>query len=402
MKRRVLARCLLLAAALVATFSAHAAPLPQARAEGRAVAQKFDEFGRAAGCDHSARLDNFAIELQNHPDATGLVIAYGPSGEGSGTGDYRLKITKQYIMARGIEEGRVKTVNGGPYREKGEAWVEFWLVPPGAAEPKPAKHENDAAGFKGKFAEYEGYDETIGWDMGTGPPVGNSTLAGFAEALRMQPKAAGYVVAYNGGEAAPGAWRRVGQNEADDLRQYGIEPGRVKVLFGGYRKDITIRLWVLPADAPPPVKGDRKERRPESAARIGSFDEYYLKYEDNERRVFKGFAEVLKADEALNVCIVVRLGLAGEKEFDPNSEPDPDEPPSVDVLKLTEAWRARLAKEYGVAPHRLITLVASPGEGQTYGELETWIVPPGAALPDTSDAAGDEGGAEEAENPKEF
>ncbi|HEX8559047.1 MAG TPA: hypothetical protein VF668_13145 [Pyrinomonadaceae bacterium] len=395
-------RRLLLAAAAAAALSAPAA-MPEARADGPAAAHKVDEFGRVGGCDHSARLDHFAIELQNNPAATGFIIAYGPDGQGSGTADYRLKITKQYLVtARDVEPGRLKTVYGGPYREKGEAWVEFWLVPPGAAEPRPAKYENDAGSFKGKFAEYKAYDEVSGWDMGTGPPVGNSTLAGFAEALRMQPKAAGYVVAYSGEDAAPGAWRRVGQSEADGLRAYGVEPDRVKVLFGGYRKEITVRLWVLPADAPPPVKGDAKERRPEAAAEIGRFDEYYLKYAENERRVFRGFAEVLKADEDLNVCVVVRPGLAGEKEFDPESKPDPDEPPAVDVLKLAEAWRARLAKEYGVGSHRLIILVASPAEGQTYGEVQTWVVPPGAALPDTSDEAGDEGEAEGEENPKEF
>lgn len=402
MKRRFLARRLLLAAAVAAAVSAPAAA-PGARADGPAAAQKIDEFGRVGGCDHGARLDNFAIELQNNPAAAGLVIAYGPGGQGGGTAEYRLKITKQYLlMTRGVEEPRLKTVYGGPYREKGEAWVELWVVPPGAAEPRPAKYENDAGSFKGKFAEYEGYDEVSGWDMGTGPPVGNSTLAGFAEALRMQPKAAGYVVAYNGEDAAPGAWRRVGQSEADELRDYGVEPGRVKVLFGGYKKETTVRLWLLPADAPPPVKGDARERRPESATEIGRFDEYYLKYAENERRVFRGFAEVLKADEDLNVCVVVRPGLAGEKEFDPDAKPDPSEPPPVDVLKLTETWRARLAKEYGVAAHRLVILVASPADGQTYGELETWVVPPGAALPDTSDAAEEQGGAEEEENPKEF
>ncbi len=399
MKRQFLARRLLLAAVALATL---AAALTPARADGQVVAQKVDEFGRVGGCDHSARLDNFAIELTNHPDATGLVIAYGPSGEGSGTGDYRLRITKQYLhMTRGIEEERIKTVYGGPYREKGESQVELWLVPFGAPEPKPAKYKNDAGSFRGKFAEYEGYDETLGWDAGTGPPVGDSGLAGFGEVLRLQPKTIGYVVVYNGGEAAPGAWRRVGESEAESLKRYGVEPGRVRVLFGGYKKDTTVRLWVLPEGAPPPVRSDKSERRPEHAAQIGGFDQYYLKYDDNERRVFRGFAEVLKADEALNVCVVVRPGLAGAEEFDPEASPDPEEPPDVDVLKLAEAWRARLTKEYGIGGHRFVILVAEALDGQDVGQIETWIVPPGAALPDTSEAA-DGGATEEEENPKEL
>ena len=398
MRSRKHARSLLVAAA--ALFAA----LSAASAAGQEVAQKIDEFGMVGGCDHGARLDNFAFELMNRrPDTAGLVIAYGPGGKGSGTGDYRLQVSKNYLVqARGIDAERIKTVYGGPYREKGEAYVEFWLVPPGAPEPKPAKYKNDAARFKGKYAEYEGFDETSGWDMGTGPPVGDSSLAGFGEVLRLQPKLVGYVVVYNGGEAAPGAWRRIGESEAEGLHSYGVESDRVKVLFGGYKKETTVRLWALPADAPPPVKGDKVERRPEQAAQLGGYDQYYLKYEENERRAFRGFAEVLKADKDLNVCVVVRPGWAKEEEFNPDRKPDPEEPPDIDVLKLAETWRARLSKEYGIGEHKFIILVATASEWQTSGELETWVVPPGAPLPDPSadDAANTE--EEEAENPKEF
>lgn len=396
MRSRTPARSLLVAAAaLVAALSA-------ARAFGQevALAQKIDEVGMVGGCDHGARLDNFAIELQNRPDANALIIAYGPDGKHSGTGDYRLRITKSYlVMARGIDAGRIKTINGGPYREKDEALTELWLIPPGAPEPEPAKYKNDAARFKGKYAEYQGFDETFGWDEGTGPPVGDSRLAGFGEVLRLQPKLVGYVVVYNGGEDAPGAWRRIGESEAESLRADGVEADRVKVLFGGYRKETTVRLWALPADAAPPVKGNKVERRPERAAQIGGYDQYFLKYEENERRAFRGFAEVLKADKDLNVCVVVRLGLAKEEEFDPDARPDPKEPPDIDVLKLAETWRARLSKEYGIGEHKFIIMVATARQWQTSGDLETWVVPPGAPLPDPS--ANDEGNVDEedAENP---
>lgn len=351
------------------------------------VARKIDEFGRVGGCDHSARLDNFAIELQNSSGSVGHIIAYGVEGESSGAVGFRLSREKDYLVnARGIDEDRIVTTYGGPYREMDEASSELWVVPPGAEPPRPVKYKNNAATFKGKFAEYEGWDgEIIEGDPGTGPPVGNTTLAGFADVLRLQPDAVAYVVAYNGKEAALGAWRRVGERDADTLLgDYDIEAWRVRVLFGGYKKETTVRLWVLPEDAPPPVKGDKKERRPEKAVRVGEFNDYTLKYDDYERAAFRGFAEVLKADEQLNVCVIIRPPLPSEKTFDPDSPRDPDEPPDVDLVALAEKWRVRLAKEYGIGEHRMTVMVVQPKEDWEAGELETWVVPPGAPLPDPS------------------
>ena len=339
------------------------------------------------GCDHSARLENFAIEVEKVPDAVAYLIAYGAKGEGSGAAGFRLRHQKGYLVnARGIAEDRVKTVYGGPYSEKDEALSELWVVPPGAEAPKPAKYRNDAATFKGKFAEYGGWDGyVIESDPGTGPPVGNATLAGFAEVLRLQPSLVAYVVAYNGEDAAPGAWRRVAERDADNLKEwYALDAERVKVLYGGDRKETTVRLWALPNDAPPPVRADRKERRPRRSVKVVESQSYFLKDEESEREVFRGFAEVLKADEQLNVCFVVWPDVPGEATFDPDIPPDPDEPPDVDLVKLVESWKARLAKEYRVGEHRVIVLVVQPKEDWQGGNVEAWVVPPGAALPDPS------------------
>src|SRR4051794_17466746 len=99
-KQRLARLLLIVSAALAAMLSpahanAQAKPSVQAEssvnaespasAQARAdVARKIDEFGHAGGCDHSARLDNFAIELQNNADASAYVISYGPGGEGNG------------------------------------------------------------------------------------------------------------------------------------------------------------------------------------------------------------------------------------------------------------------------------------------------------------------------------
>lgn len=409
MKRRSRASLLLISlAAFVAALShAHAQTArEQVAAESASktstpgqplVARKIDEFGFVAGCDHSARLDNFAIEFEKVPDAVAFLIVYGAKGEGSGTAGFRLSLAKDYLVnARGISEDRVKTVYGGPYRDKAESYSELWVVPPGAEAPTPAKYKNDAATFKGKFSESVAWDgDVIEYDPGTGPPVGNTTLAGFAEVLRLQPTLVAYVVAYNGKDAAQGAWRRVGERDAEHLHgRYDIDATRVRVLFGGYKKETTVRLWALPKDAPPPVKADRKERRPERAVRVGMFDDYMLKDEAYERGAFRGFAEALKADEQLNVCVIVRPSLPSEETFNPDFPRDPGEPPDVDLVALAERWKARLSKEYRIGAHRMTVMVVQPKDEIDAGEIETWVLPAGAPLPDPS-AVEASGGEEE-------
>nr|MDQ3806038.1 hypothetical protein [Acidobacteriota bacterium] len=345
-------------------------------------ARKIDEFARAHGCDHGARLDNFAIELMNHPDATGHVIAYGPAGEGNGTADYRLYVTHQYLVQmRGIVTERLKLINGGRYKSRDESFVEFWLVPPGAEPPEPSSYRNDVETFKGKFSEYEAWD-SFEWGEATGPGTGNSPLAGFADVLRSQPETQAYVVVYHGPESAPGAWRRVADGEVAALKGQGVAGERVRVIFGGYGEKLKIQRWVLPKGAPPPVKDAGPERRTPKAVEVGRMSHYQLRYEDEARAFFRGFAEVLKAEASLSVYLVVRLG-APPPEADLEAAPGvPEEPPDVDPARLAEKWKGELLKEYGINDQRFAVLFVPPREEWGTGEIEAWVVPWGAAPPD--------------------
>src|ERR1044072_1163714 len=133
MKRRNRTSLLLIAlAAALAHAGAHAQTARGQATAGAAsyaptpelplVARKIDEFGSIGGCDHSARLDNFAIELQNSPGSVGHIIAYGVEGESSGTVGFRLSHEKDYLInARGIDEDRIVTAYGGPYADMHEA-----------------------------------------------------------------------------------------------------------------------------------------------------------------------------------------------------------------------------------------------------------------------------------------
>jgi hypothetical protein len=97
------------------------------------LARKVDEYGNIRFNDEKARLDNFAIELQNDPTSQGYLICYGGRKGRAGEGAARCDRAKNYLVAtRGIDASRVVTVDGG-YKE--DLSVELWVVPSGAAPP---------------------------------------------------------------------------------------------------------------------------------------------------------------------------------------------------------------------------------------------------------------------------
>src|SRR5947199_81701 len=68
---------------------------------------KFDEIGEIQRDDEKARLDVFAIELQNSPGSQGYVIAYGSKNKRFGTGQQRGERAKEYLTGtRGIDASR--------------------------------------------------------------------------------------------------------------------------------------------------------------------------------------------------------------------------------------------------------------------------------------------------------
>ncbi|MCA1635019.1 MAG: hypothetical protein LC802_15350 [Acidobacteria bacterium] len=97
------------------------------------VSRKYDEYGNIRFNDEKARLDNYAIELQNNPGAQGYIIAYGGRVGRAGEAQRRADRARDYLVnQRGISADRIVTVDGG-YRE--ELTVQLWIVPQGATPP---------------------------------------------------------------------------------------------------------------------------------------------------------------------------------------------------------------------------------------------------------------------------
>lgn len=109
----------------------YALTIPLPKFEGR----RFDEFPDISRNDEKARLDNFAVELQNDPTATAYVIVYpGKHGKRGEVQEHSGRVVEYLVNSRGLDQRRIVTLVG-PKRD--QLHVELWLTPQGAAAPNP-------------------------------------------------------------------------------------------------------------------------------------------------------------------------------------------------------------------------------------------------------------------------
>jgi len=89
---------------------------------------KFDEYGNIRFNDEKARLDNFAIQLQNEPSARGVIVGYGSC---DAEGMTRANRAKDYLVnTRGIDASRIDVVDGGC---RADLLVQLWIAPSGTS-----------------------------------------------------------------------------------------------------------------------------------------------------------------------------------------------------------------------------------------------------------------------------
>ena len=98
---------------------------------------KFDEYYDIARNDEKARLDNYAIQLQQEPGSQGYVIVYPSRKAGPAQAQARAQRIVDYLVnTRGLDTSRV-VITMAPARED---WLfELWVVPEGAPPPVPQR-----------------------------------------------------------------------------------------------------------------------------------------------------------------------------------------------------------------------------------------------------------------------
>ncbi len=238
-------------------------------------ARLVDEYGDINYEDEIARLDNFAIELQNDPGAKAHVVIYRSRRDLPGLNYRRGFMVKHYLTSdRGIHPERVAIIEGGI---RSCMSVELWLVPAGAAPP-PLKetYTYSLSGFTARY-KYDEHGYSLPHDVDAfdelGPGSGGvapGLLAGYAEALKKESDARAFIIAYEqycrdcwheGENQRPkvlrdprGTARRMLKDEKEILvKKYGISPARIVTVNGGHRPYRAVELFVVPKGADGPV-----------------------------------------------------------------------------------------------------------------------------------------------------
>lgn len=244
------------------------------------VARKIDEFGDILYSDLIARLDNLAIELQNEPNARGFLIAYRTRRDLPGLSNRLALGMRSYLVnERGISAERIIAVDGGV---ASCLTRELWIAPVGTAPtPRSDAYSNEITNTVSarKFDEFYfslPHDdiEADAPRRETGHPV--DLLESFVTALRRQPRAQAYVIAYaqydsydwdeyfpNGQVRRtrrrtrldpPGTAQMMLRTERNHLiRTFGIAPSRIRLVNGGYRRSRQIELWIVPRGEHAPI-----------------------------------------------------------------------------------------------------------------------------------------------------
>src|SRR5262245_52245218 len=118
--RRIVPRTLALSVFLIVSSIT---TLAQTNVDGT---RKFDEFGDIEYSDLIARLDNYAIALQNDPQARGFIVVYRTRRDLPGLNNAIAFRSKEYLIkSRGLSRDRIVTVNGG---EADCEIQELWII----------------------------------------------------------------------------------------------------------------------------------------------------------------------------------------------------------------------------------------------------------------------------------
>ncbi len=236
-------------------------PLPQSP-------RPSDEFGDIQVSDWLARLDNFAIDLQNTPSATAYIVAYGVPNKLPGWPLRRANWAKGYLVkGRLIDRERVEVIYGG-YRD--EVMYQLWLLQTGASLPvRPFDFATALVREKTayKFDQFYLYDPIQDFHY-EGDYSQYLDARGRYEplvlALRADTAARGFIIAYASHSDRRGTDRTLAARHKRALMlTHSIAANRIVAVGGGSREHRAAELWIVPPGSalPKPTPTARPKRR---------------------------------------------------------------------------------------------------------------------------------------------
>jgi hypothetical protein len=229
--------------------------------------RKVDSYG-AIGCDDGmARLDHFAILLQNEPHLQGYIVVFGERNGLLGKVLSYMDFAKEYLISnRGIPSERLTTLTG----YGNQLTSELWIAPKNASLPIKATaitwgNNLAARKFDEGFADYYVSEGKLNlWTSDLCGLFGEIYLKAFAEQLRTEPNLLGHIVIYTGTGKYAGIGKRshrvrvMARLLRDRMvKELKIEAKRIAIVYGGRRKIPEAELWIVPKGATVPKPSPR-------------------------------------------------------------------------------------------------------------------------------------------------
>lgn len=246
---------LMLSLALAASLCAAASAQPPA------PPKPVDSFGPVNSSDWLARLDNFAVELQNDPAALGYIVAHAEKYKLLAWPSRRAHWARGYLTgARGVDPARVRVVDG-EFRLTTE--FELWLVRAGEAPPfKPLDYAMALSGERAPikasvmmFYPRSRVEAERSYDYGDG----SSPYEMLAALMRADPSLRLCVIGYAARrDRRRGADRRLAADtKREIMTAHALPAERVVALGGGRREVRTAEIWLVPPGAELPRAAGR-------------------------------------------------------------------------------------------------------------------------------------------------
>jgi hypothetical protein len=374
----------------------------QAQADPMAgITRKIDEYGKVGYCDETARLDNFAITLQNEPSTKGyLLVYYGKDDLPAWTQGINGRAADYLVNSRGIEPERLKVVSAG-YRE--ERTMELWLVIDGDPAPEPS---NTIEVKLDKTKAYQWDDKSIEVEYNYDPEAAKSQEGETQEAGDSDSEAATKAEAATKVEAATdSAATTKGKDATADSTASTADSAALNQSGGAVASEAATGEAV--ANAPTAGEANADARKAESAEEA-EWRKEVEKYEIAIESRAKIEQEAVAVDSD-----AVEAGSQDESAAD-----ETDEIPQEGTVKLSVWWNvesfanvlknetgsracliyyhdtknasedkvkeivargvAKMGEQFGLKSDQIFIIDGGYSAGPS---VEFWVVPPGAALP---------------------